>query len=572
MSPLSPLHQLFADFWQTWLRLDPLLATQCGSRAYNDRLPQVGEAAVEAQRQALRAALARLGQLPAAGRTPSDQTNAAVFEAMLRAELSLREIPLYRMSLSRAGGFHTYFLDIILLTPFESRADYEAYLQRLRGFREYTRQNLELLRAGLHSGYVASKAALNGVLESVTSQIVADPRDSLLFAPLRRFPVGISAADQERLRTSALEAVRGSVLPAFEDFRDFLVTEYLPAGMNFIAASRLPGGLPLYETMLRYHTTTRLTPRQIHQTGLEEVARIRAEMEALKARVGFSGSLAAFIQALRSDPRFYVDTPAQLLKEVALILKRMDGELPGLFGSLPRLPYGIRETPAYLAPTSTSAYYFPSPGDGNKAGFYYVNTYDLKSRPLYEYEALSFHEAVPGHHLQIALQQELEGLPEFRRYYSFTAYVEGWALYAERLGLEVGFYTDPYSDFGRLTYEMWRACRLVVDTGMHAFDWTRQQAIDFMAENSALSLLNIANEVDRYIAWPGQALAYKIGELKIRELRARAEHRLGAAFDRRAFHDCLLASGPLPLDLLEQQVLDWIERLSQKPSLPPPAL
>ena len=291
---------------------------------------------------------------------------------------------------------------------------------------------------------------------------------------------------------------------------------------------------------------------------MQEVERIQAEMLQVVQQVGFQGSLTAFIEFLRTDPRFYVNEPAALLKETSYVLKRMDGELPRLFKTLPRLPYGIRPIPDFSAPGNTAAYYFPGTGDGCRAGMYYVNTDDLKSRPLYEIEALSLHEAVPGHHLQIAMQQELSDLPNFRRQVFFTAYVEGWALYAERLGLEAGFYTDPYSNFGRLSYEMWRACRLVVDTGMHVLGWSRQQAIDFMAENTSSTMLNIINEVDRYIAWPGQALAYKIGELKIRELRKRAETALGSQFDLREFHDVILLSGSVPLDILENRVTSWI--------------
>ena len=302
-----------------------------------------------------------------------------------------------------------------------------------------------------------------------------------------------------------------------------------------------------------------ITPEEVHQIGLNEVKRIRGEMEAIIQQVGFKGAFKEFIDFLRTDPRFYVTDKEQYLKEISYVLKRMDGELPRLFGRLPRLPYGIREIPAYIAPKTTTAYYQPGAPDGTRAGYYYINTYNLKSRPLYEIEALSFHEAVPGHHLQIALQQELENVPNFRRIAGFTAFVEGWALYAEQLGLEVGFYTDPYSNFGRLTYEMWRALRLVVDTGMHYLGWSRQQAIDFMADNSALTLLNIKNEVDRYISWPGQALAYKMGQLKIRELRALAEKELGDRFDVREFHDIIHRDGAIPLTLLEENVRRWIE-------------
>jgi uncharacterized protein (DUF885 family) len=312
---------------------------------------------------------------------------------------------------------------------------------------------------------------------------------------------------------------------------------------------------------VRKYTTLDLTPQQVHDTGVQEVRHIRDEMEEVMRATGFQGDLRAFVDFLRSDDRFYVETPAALMKEVALILKRMDGELPRLFKELPRTPYGIREVPDFIAPVSTTAYYFLPAGDGTTAGFYYVNTYDLKSRPLYETEALSLHEAVPGHHLQLALQLEQAGVPDFRRFGEVTAFIEGWALYAERLGLEVGFYQDPYRNFGRLTYEMWRAVRLVVDTGMHYLGWTRQQAIDFMAQNTALSLLNITNEVDRYISWPGQALAYKIGELKIRELRTRAEQQLGPRFDVREFHRVVLKSGGIPLDVLEAEVMSWIAGL-----------
>jgi uncharacterized protein (DUF885 family) len=311
-----------------------------------------------------------------------------------------------------------------------------------------------------------------------------------------------------------------------------------------------------------------VTPAEVHETGQREVRRIRQEMNAIRQKIGFAGDHAALGEHLRREPRFYVDTPEQLMKEVALILKRMDGELPRLFRTLPRLPYGIKPVPDYVAPQTTTAYYWEGAGDGSRAGFYYVNTYDLRSRPLYELEALSFHEAVPGHHLQISLQQELTDLPEFRRFEGFTAFVEGWALYAERLGLEVGFYTDLYSDYGRLTYEMWRACRLVVDTGMHALGWTREQAMAFMLENTALTELNVRNEIDRYITYPGQALAYKMGELKIRELRARAERALGDRFDLRLFHDVLLQDGAVPLDVLERKIQAWIDEASRSGAEP----
>jgi uncharacterized protein (DUF885 family) len=308
-----------------------------------------------------------------------------------------------------------------------------------------------------------------------------------------------------------------------------------------------------------YTTVDDLSPEDIHAIGKAEVARIRGEMDTVIHDIGFEGDFAAFTEQLRTDEKFYAKTPETLVKETSAILKRIDGQLPKLFGRLPRMPYGVREVPAFIAPQATFAYYQRPTGDGTRAGFFYINTYNLPARPLYMLESLSAHEGVPGHHLQIALQQEIEGLPPFRRYTGFTAYIEGWALYSERLGRELGLYTDPYSDFGRLTMEIWRACRLVVDTGIHYLGWTREQAIDYMRDNSAMSLHDIRAEVDRYIGWPGQALAYKIGELKIRELRAEAEHQLGDQFDVRAFHDTVLGGGAVPLGILDRNVRGWID-------------
>ena len=349
------------------------------------------------------------------------------------------------------------------------------------------------------------------------------------------------------------------VIPGYQAFLDFMRDEYVPSARGSVGASAMPDGRAYYRFCVKKFTTLPLTPEEVHNTGLAEVKRIRDEMDTIRQRVKFEGDFAAFLQHLRTSEQFYPKTKAELLKQTSYELKRMDGLLPKLFKTLPRTPYGIREVPEYIAPQTTAAYYMPPAGDGTKAGFYYVNTYNLSSRPLYSIQALSLHEAVPGHHLQLALQQEMKGTPEFRKYARFTAFVEGWALYAERLGLEVGFYEDPYDDFGRLTYEIWRACRLVVDSGLHYFGWTRQQAIEFMEQNSGLSKHNIRAEGDRYIAWPGQALGYKIGELKIRELRKRAETELGDKFDIREFHDVILRQGAVPLDILESHVEAYIE-------------
>ena len=384
----------------------------------------------------------------------------------------------------------------------------------------------------------------------------------------------IGPADQERLRAEAKAAIAESVVPSYRRFLKFMRDEYVPSCRTSIAASALPHGRDYYRYCVHKFTTLdEMTPEEAHATGLAEVARIRGEMEKIIRDVKFDGDFAAFIEHLRTDPQFYAKTPEELKKDASYILKRMDGQLPKFFGHLPRMPYGVREVPEYIAPQSVAAYYQSPAGDGTRAGFFYINTSNLPSRPLYTLQSLCLHEAVPGHHLQIALQHEIEGQPMFRKYSGFTAFSEGWALYAEHLGTEAGFYDDPYSDFGRLTMEIWRACRLVVDTGIHYMGWTREQAVEYMRANSAQSEHDIRSEVDRYIGWPGQALAYKTGEMKIRSLRADAEKQLGDRFDLRAFHDVVLANGAVPLPVLDGVVKQWIvEQLrdldSKGPRLP----
>ena len=558
MTPSEELALLIADQWEAWMRSDPLFATSCGDQRFNDRLPDAGEEHYSSWRTQLDGFRQRLQKIERPTLPASDRLNADIFARMLDFEIAALDLHGYRLPLSRSGGFHIYLPDVYLYSPFGTLRDYENYISRLEGLRRYFDESIGLLRLGLRSGYLPPRVTLEGVDEALQAQIVNDPTRSVFFKPFEQFPASISEPDRQRLAAAAEDAIRRSVVPAYRLLLQFLQEEYLPGSRTGIAAAELPDGRAFYQERIHYFTTLELSPASIHATGQGEVQRIRAEMETVIRKTGFQGGFRPFIEFLRSDPRFYVTTPQALLEKTALVLKRMDGELPRLFKTLPRLPYGIREIPAFSAPGNTAAYYQPGSGDGSVAGNYYVNTYDLASRPLYEIEALSFHEAVPGHHLQIALQQELHDLPNFRRFAGFTSFVEGWALYSERLGLEVGFYQDPYSDFGRLSYEMWRACRLVVDTGMHALGWTRQQAIDFMADNTSSTLLNITNEVDRYIAWPGQALAYKLGELKISALRAFAENELGAKFNLREFHDVLLTAGALPLDILETRIREWV--------------
>ncbi len=464
----------------------------------------------------------------------------------------------YLMPVTGTYGFHASFPQLPDNMPFRTVKDYENYSARLKAFGRYTDDHITLMQTGIDEGYVVPEIVLKGIDKVIQAQLVAEPEQSLLFTPVANFPESIPESDQKRLADNIRAAISQSVIPAYQRLLTFLQQSYIPAARKTIAASALPEGKNFYHHRIRYYTSLDLIPEEVHETGLKEVKRIRAEMQEIINETGFKGDFKDFVRFLRTDRRFYVDTPDQLMKEVAFVLKKMDGQLPKLFKTLPRMPYGIKKIPDFIAPGTTTAYYDGPSGDGTRAGFYYVNTYNLPSRPLYEIEALSLHEAVPGHHLQIARQQELGDLPAFRRFGGSTAFVEGWALYAERLGLEVGFYQDPYSNFGRLTYEMWRACRLVVDTGIHYLGWSRQQAIDFMAENSALTLHNITTEVDRYISWPGQALAYKIGELKIRELRRKAEQSLGEHFDVRKFHDIVLENGALPLNVLENYVQAWI--------------
>jgi uncharacterized protein (DUF885 family) len=381
---------------------------------------------------------------------------------------------------------------------------------------------------------------------------------SPLLRPFARFPTGIPAAEQERLRRAATDAYAARVRPAFERLHRFVADSYLPRARETVGMGALPDGQAWYAFRARSFTTTDLTPQQIHELGRSEVARIRAAMDSVIASVGFKGSFADFVNFLRTDPQFFHPDSATLIRSTRELMKRVDPELIKVFGKLPRTPYGVVPIPAYAAKSQTTAYYEPGSYKAGRPGNYFVNWYDLKSRPTWEMEALSLHEAVPGHHLQIALADELENVPEFRKYTFVTAFVEGWGLYSESLGPELGMYRDPYSKFGQLTYEMWRAVRLVIDTGIHALGWSREQAIDYFKANAAKAEHDIVVEVDRYIVNPGQALAYKIGELKLKELRAYAATELGDRFDVRAFHDQVLGYGPIPLDVLDRETRAWV--------------
>ena len=557
-SAVAALHRLFDDAWAENLRANPLFASQVGVRDYDALLPDPSERAEHERLATLRARLERLDAIDRATLPRTEQINADIFRRL--TETAAREIELrgYYMPFTTFVPFYSSLPEMAEFMPLESVTGYENYIARLQGLRAHFDAYIDLMRSGMEAGITIPRVVLEGVVADLDAQLVDHPTQSRFYLPFADMSERIAPAERERLQRAGTDAIRTSVLPGYRAFRDFMASEYIPNARESLGASSLPGGRVFYEHRVRMYTTLDITPDEVHERGLAEVQRIRGEMQEVIEQTGFDGSFTEFLEYLRTDPRFYADTEQELLEAYSFVLKRMDGELPSLFGTLPRTPYGLRAIPDYMAPKMTTAYYRPPAGDGSTAGFYYVNTYDLKSRPLYEVEALSFHEAVPGHHLQNAIAMELGDVPQFRRFAGFTAFGEGWGLYAERLGLEAGFYKDPYSNFGRLSYEMWRALRLAVDTGLHWKGWSRQQAIDFMAGNSALALHNIIAEVDRYISWPGQALGYKMGELAIRDLRARAEQRLGDAFDVRAFHDVVLGSGEVPLDVLEENVERWI--------------
>lgn len=487
-----------------------------------------------------------------------DQVSYDIFKRDVQRDIKDYEFKDYLFPIDHEGGFHTRPVGMANRMTADSLQDYENYIARLNSMPEYFEHNIALLQKGLEQGYTLPKAVVaDEYKQTISNHIVDDPEESTFYQPFEDFPSFVSEADRKRLREEARQAISESVVPSYEKFLSFMEQDYIPAAREEIAVTSLPGGEEYYNYLVRYYTTLDVTPKEVHQIGLDEVKRIRSEMEAIIDEVNFQGSFGEFLEFLRTDPQFYVEKPEELMEEAAHIAKRMDGKLPQLFNTLPREPYGIEPVPDHLAPRYTGGRYSPARGE-NEAGYYWVNTYNLDSRPLYTLESLTFHEAVPGHHLQIALADELENLSEIRQEAGVTAFVEGWALYSERLGLEAGFFQNPYSNFGRLTYEMWRACRLVVDTGMHSLGWSRQKAVDFMTENTALSHHEIDTEINRYIAVPGQALAYKMGELKIRELREKAETQLGDDFNIRKFHDAVLLGGPVPLPVLERQVQEYI--------------
>ncbi len=559
----KPAHQneafqaLLDEHWAWVMAQNPTFATSLGVRDYDDQLGDPSLEAYEAEIVAQKEFLTRFESLDPALLSADNRLNRDLMLLELRNNVAAAAFGGKYMNITNRGGPHMSMTRLADRLPFFTHADYQSYVKRLAAVPSYMEKATARSRAGVKAGWVQPCAPMAGYEKSISTHIVDQAEDSTFLKPFKKKPATMSDADFDALRTQAAFIIGGEIIPALEKFETFYTTEYIPACRQEIGTSSMPGGPAYYAHRVKLFTTTNQTPDEVHNIGLSEVARIRAEMEVVKDEAGFKGSFKDWLNFLRTDKQFYFKTGEERLAAAAVIAKKMDGELPNLFTRFPRMPYGVKEIPLDIAEKTTTAYYSQPAGDGSRAGYYYVNTTLLETRPKYELEALSLHEAVPGHHFQIALGQELD-LPQFRKHGGFTAFVEGWGLYSERLGLETGFYQTPYTNMGRLSYEMWRACRLVVDTGIHAKGWTRQQAIDYMAENSALSLNNITTEVDRYITWPGQALAYKTGELKIRELRAFAEKELGENFDVRHFHDKVLENGAVPLSVLDDIIRSWV--------------
>ena len=556
--PDSALHALFRQAWEWELRENPLLATEVGRHEYDHRLPSVALEDLRRRRIRRDEFLRRLEAIDRPRLGVEDRISYDMF--VRRMEEAIRDFELrdHLLPFTAETGFHTGFARLPTRMPLRTAEGYDDYLARLRAFPEYVDRHVSLLREGLRLGMTQPRVVLDGFEVTMETHVVEDAEASVFWEPFERIPRRIPEDERTRLRREGREAILGSVVPAYGALLSFFLEEYRPGARETIAARELPDGEAYYRHKVRHYTTLDLEPDEIHELGLREVERIRGRMDSVIEVAEFRGSFEEFLDFLRTDPRFYAETPEELLEEAAWLAKRMDGKLPRYFGKLPRLPYGVAPVPGHLAPKYTAGRYVAPALGSDEPGWYWVNTYDLDSRPLYALPALTLHEAVPGHHLQNAIRLELGDLPAFRRFTGISAYGEGWGLYAEWLGVEAGMYETPYDHFGRLTYEMWRACRLVVDTGMHWKGWSRERAMDFLASNTALSLHEIRTETDRYISWPAQALAYKLGEIEIRRLREEAEERLGERFDVRDFHDLVLWHGPVPLSVLRQLVERFI--------------
>jgi uncharacterized protein (DUF885 family) len=557
LSDSARLHRLFDLDWEFSNVSYPENATYVGYPGQNDRWTDLSVAAINRRRADVNSELKVVGAVNRARLSAPDQLSYDIFKRGIEETIEGTRFPADLLQVNQMGG-PQYSASTIDAMPAETVKDYTDIVARLRALPALVDQTIALLDSGVKRGITPPRITLRDVPGQVTNLIPEDPLKSALLTPFTRFPVGIAESERVSLRADAVRAYNEQDRPAFQRLRNYLTSTYLPRSRESIGMSALPDGAAWYAYNISVQTTTTRTPQEIHDLGLAEVKRIRGQMDSLIRSTGFTGDFVAFTTMLRTDPKFFYADSATLVRAYRDITKRIDPELPRLFGRLPRLTYGVSTIPSYAAPSQTTAYYWGGSPEAHRAGQFFVNTYKLDTRPTWEMEVLTAHESVPGHHLQIAISQELEGIPEFRRYGGYTAFVEGWGLYSESLGPELGLYKDPYSKFGQLTYEIWRAIRLVIDTGIHSFGWSRQQAIDYFKANSAKTENDITVEVDRYIVWPGQALAYKSGELEIKALRKYAEQELGPGFDVRAFHDQILSQGALPLDMLDTRIRAWV--------------
>lgn len=558
----AAFNDLLAAIWQYELSVSPQMATSYGIAEYDDKLSDNSPSALAEQDAKWRDFVAQLNAIDKESLDRESQITHYMQLYRLQDYIDSYRFKAHWVPLTSEYGFHRYFDGLPQQMPFTTETHYTNYLARLSALPRYFKNNIMWMKKGLTAGLTQPKVVLEGVEKTVESYLVTDPEKSHFYAPFMQFPQDMSEATKSALQAKARHVIETNITPAFQTYYDFLVDEYIPGARTEIAAKLWPDGEAFYQNRIAHYTTTAMTAKEIHDLGLQEVARIRSEMQTIVDDLEFEGSIDEFITFLRTDPQFYATSAEALLKEASFIAKNIDATLPKAFSYLPRTPYGVAPVPDSIAPKYTTGRYI-SPGNDKQAGYYWVNTYALDKRPLYALPALTLHEAVPGHHLQISLARELSTLPEVRQSTYISAFGEGWGLYSEFLGVELGIYRNEYEHFGRLSYEMWRACRLVVDTGMHMFGWTRQQALDYMLKNTALSEHNVKTEIDRYISWPAQALSYKIGEIKIKQLRRQAEEELGEDFDIRAFHKAVLAHGSIPLSVLEENVMMFIKQAKE---------
>jgi uncharacterized protein (DUF885 family) len=556
----NKLQPLLDDIWQYELSVSPILATRQGIHDFDDKLADISPNALAKQDSQYREYLKNLSNINKTELSRAEQISLLIQQRRLQNYVDQYRLNAHYMPITAESGFHSGLAFLPRSSRFKTVNDYQNYLARLEQFPTYFEQQINWMKKGLQTGFVQPKVVLQGFENSVKAFIHDSHEGSVFYAPFKDFhSASFDSNQQQKLREQASLVITNYVFSAYQKFYDFLITEYIPNSKESIAAKSFPNGKDFYQNRSNFYTTTTMSVEDIHSLGLDEVKRIRGEMQTIVNQLEYDGNINQFIQYLRTDKKFYAQTADELIKQASYIAKKMDAKLPQLFNYLPRTPYGVEPVPESIAPKYTTGRYI-SPTRDDQPGYYWVNTYALDKRPLYALTALTLHEAVPGHHLQISLSREMQDLPEVRRFTYISAFGEGWGLYSEFLGKEVGMYNDPYDEFGRLSYEMWRACRLVVDTGMHIKGWSRQKAIDFMLENTALSEHNVTTEIDRYISWPAQALSYKIGELTIKKLRKQAEQSLGDNFDIRTFHHAVLEHGSVPLSILEENIQDFIKQ------------